>query len=115
MEIDKMVSDLKKVDFSVYMRQRDIKKAMKLIRKNNRKIRFMRIGLAGLALYCVGLAMELAERKRSENYLQEEIEKVGKKVDKTDDDLTELASIIGLNRNVEGKSNDKSDGGSADA
>ena len=115
MEASKMIENFLRINDNFDRAHRDMEKLAKAIRKNQKKIKWLKIGCVGLALYCAGLAMELAERKRSENYLQEEIEKVGKKVDKTDDDLTELACILSLNRNAEGEFDDKSDGGSTDA
>lgn len=115
MDAEKMVSNFMRINDNFYEVEKGIKKLSKALRKSQKKLKWTRVGVAFLAIYCASLALELAERKRSENYLQEEIEKVGKKVDKTDDDLTELASIVGLNRNTEDESNDKSDGGSADA
>lgn len=55
----------------------DIRKAIK---KNKRRIFGLKITVGFLVLYSLGLALELAERKRSENYLQEEIEKLKEEV-----------------------------------
>ena len=67
----------------------------KTIKKNKRRIFGLKVTVGFLILYSLGLALELAERKRSENYLQEEIEK--------------------LKEEVHGVENDESDGGACDA
>lgn len=90
MEADKMFTSFLKLNDNY-------ERAMKLIRKNKKKIKWMKIGMVGLTIYCVGLALELAERKRSENYLQEEIDKLREEVHDTEIEA------------------DNSDGGSADA
>ena len=68
----------------------------KMIKKNKRRITGLKFTVAVLVIYSLGLAAELAERKRCENYLQTEI-----------DDLKERIYIS--------KSEKESDGGAADA
>ena len=83
---------------TVHLNENDIWKA---ILKNKRKIKGLRGAVVFLAFGCIFLAAELAERKRSENYLKEEI-----------DDLKE--AVYGDEADSGGSDNE-TNGGAADA
>lgn len=89
------MEDIRMINKNFLEAHRDVERLTRAVRKNKRKIKWMKVGLIGLAIYCAGLAVELAERKRSENYLQEEIDK--------------------LKEEIHGVEVDEDDGGSADA
>ena len=86
MEASKMIENFLRINDNFDRAHRDMEKLAKAIRKNQKKIKWLKIGCVGLALYCAGLVMELAERKRSENYLQEEIDKLKEEVHGVDID-----------------------------
>jgi len=78
---DVMVRCLKRIDENfgtVEMNQVDIWKAIK---KNTRKIRGMKGLIIGLGIGMAVLAAELMERKRSENYLNDRIDKLESRID----------------------------------
>ena len=81
MEASKMIENFLRINDNFDRAHRDMEKLAKAIRKNQKKIKWLKIGCIGLAFYCAGLALELAERKRSENYLQEEIDELKEKID----------------------------------
>lgn len=96
----------------------DVSGIYKLAQKNEKKIRGLKRSVFLLGIGVIILASELAERKRSENYLKSEIDELktkiedqGNKISKIDDDVAELGIIEGLNR----KMDDETDGGAADA
>lgn len=62
--------------------EKDIWKA---IEKNQKKIKGLKGKIAFLAIGCVILAIELAERKRSEIYLQKQIDELKDKIDDGND------------------------------
>ena len=81
MDAEKMVSNFMRINDNFYEVEKGIKKLSKALRKSQKKLKWTRVGVAFLAIYCAGLAIELAERKRSENYLQEQIDKLKEEVD----------------------------------
>jgi len=84
---DTMIRCLKRIDDNfgtVEMNQAGIWKAIK---RNSRKIRGMKGLIIGLGIGMAVLAAELMERKRSENYLQEEIDKIKEKQDSLSEDF----------------------------
>lgn len=58
-----------------------IDRLAKTVKQDRKKIKMLRIGLVGLTIYSLGLALELAERKRSENYLKDKIDELEEKID----------------------------------
>lgn len=86
MEANKLIENFLRINDNFDRAHRDMEKLAKAIRKNQKKIKWLKIGCVGLALYCAGLAMELAERKRCENYLKDEIDKLKEEVHGVDID-----------------------------
>ena len=86
MEANKLIENFLRINDNFDRAHRDMEKLAQAIRKNQKKIKWLKIGCVGLALYCAGLAMELAERKRCENYLKDEIDKLKEEVHGVDID-----------------------------
>ena len=89
---------------------KDISKAFK-------KIKGLKGGFIALTIFCGYLAAELAERKRSENYLKAEIDELKEKVDSLEgnlmlvsQDLDTIEDMIGFKKPKATK-----DGGDTDA
>lgn len=77
---DTMIRCLKRIDDNfgtLDLNQQDIWKAIK---KNTRKIRGMKGIIIGLGIGMAVLAAELMERKRSENWLNDRIDKLESKI-----------------------------------
>lgn len=73
MEIDKLVNNFIRInDNFTKLERRLIKQA--------KKIKGMKFTIVGLSIACLCLAAELAERKRSENYLQSEIDNLKEEI-----------------------------------
>ena len=81
-----------------------------IIMKNKKKIRGMKFAIFGLGIGVAVLASELAERKRSENYLKKEIDELKEQADKQSN------YIFGLDQKIDCLAGHKeTDGGAADA
>lgn len=78
---DNMIRCLKRIDENFGTLDLNQQGLWKAIRKNTKKIRGMKGVLFGFGIGMLILAAELAERKRSQNYLQEEIDKIKEKQD----------------------------------
>lgn len=95
----------KRVIVNLNVKTHDIWKA---IGKNSKKIKGLRGAIVGLAAAGIVFALELAERKRSEVYLLEKIEKLEAKLDGSDEDRDNISES---DEKAEGEDN----GGAADA
>lgn len=67
---------------------------MKLLKKQGKKIRGLRGAVFGLALACGFLFSRLAERKRSENYLGEQIDALKEKTEKLEERADNITSKV---------------------
>lgn len=86
---DVMIRCLKRIDGNfgtVELNQKDIWKAIK---RNSKKIRGMKGLIIGLGIGMAVLAAELMERKRSENYLNDRIDKLESRIDGADREVSE--------------------------
>lgn len=77
----------------------DMAGVYKLAKKNQKKIRGLKLGVFGLGVTVAILASELAERKRCENWLKDENDELKTRVEELENDVGKL----------------KIDGGAADA
>lgn len=85
----------------------DMDELFKLYKKNKRKIRGLKCAVFVFGIGLLVAASELAERKRSENYLKAEIDELKEKVDKQQN------YICGLDQKIDAVV--ETDGGAADA
>ena len=84
---DTMIRCLKRIDENFGTLDQNQQGLWKAIKKNARKIRGVKGVLFGFGIGMLVLAAELAERKRSQNYLQEEIDNLKERYDKLEDDF----------------------------
>lgn len=82
---DTMIRCLKRIDENFGTLDQNQQGLWKAIKKNARKIRGMKGVLFGFGIGMLVLAAELAERKRSQNYLDERIDKLENLICKDDD------------------------------
>lgn len=62
----------------------------RILKKHTKKIRGLRVAVFGASLFCGFLFSRLAERKRSENYLQEQIDGLKERLERTEKEVVNL-------------------------
>ena len=90
-----------KIFVNLHVNNNDIWKA---INKNKRSIKSTKFSIFCLLGSCIFLALDLAERKRAENYLNKKIEKLEAKLGESEDNISD-----------DPDDTDEDNGGAADA